>query len=282
MGSPIIMLIKLLLDPDVSKKVILQMAWSQVKAIGIGKVIAALLSALTVGVSSFIRVPQIRKLLINSEHDRIAVANGLSLTSLSLDTLNSLIHVTFNSQNRIPFIQYGESLLLGIQNAIIILLVKFYRGQETAGVGKWQGLNCDDKFAAIRGAVTKPLVIMIASAIFFNKLAPSSLISALEILNIPISIVAKFPQIKTNYELKTVKHLSDTVLRANVVGSLIRVYTSFTDYSTKKQRNKNTVDETILLAGYSTSLILNSILLGQSIVYDKLGEKKVEDEKKNE
>ena len=42
------------------------MAWSQVKAIGIGKVIAALLSALTVGVSSFIRVPQIRKLLINS------------------------------------------------------------------------------------------------------------------------------------------------------------------------------------------------------------------------
>lgn len=282
MGSPIIMLIKLLLDPDVSKKVILQMAWSQVKAIGIGKVIAALLSALTVGVSSFIRVPQIRKLLINSEHDRIAVANGLSLTSLSLDTLNSLIHVTFNSQNRIPFIQYGESLLLGIQNAIIILLVKFYRGQETAGVGKWQGLNCDDKFAAIRGAVTKPLVIMIASAIFFNKLAPSSLISALEILNIPISIVAKFPQIKTNYELKTVKHLSDTVLRANVVGSLIRVYTSFTDYSTKKQRNKNTVDETILLAGYSTSLILNSILLGQSIVYDKFGEKKVEDEKKNE
>ncbi|KAF6065149.1 mannose-P-dolichol utilization defect 1 [Candida albicans L26] len=282
MGSPIIMLIKLLLDPDVSKKVILQMAWSQVKAIGIGKVIAALLSALTVGVSSFIRVPQIRKLLINSEHDRIAVANGLSLTSLSLDTLNSLIHVTFNSQNRIPFIQYGESLLLGIQNAIIILLVKFYRGQETAGVGKWQGLNCDDKFAAIRGAVTKPLVIMIASAIFFNKLAPSSLISALEILNIPISIVAKFPQIKTNYELKTAKHLSDTVLRANVVGSLIRVYTSFTDYSTKKQRNKNTVDETILLAGYSTSLILNSILLGQSIVYDKFGEKKVEDEKKNE
>ena len=282
MGSPIIMLIKLLLDPDVSKKVILQMAWSQVKAIGIGKVIAALLSALTVGVSSFIRVPQIRKLLINSEHDRIAVANGLSLTSLSLDTLNSLIHVTFNSQNRIPFIQYGESLLLGIQNAIIILLVKFYRGQETAGVGKWQGLNCDDKFAAIRGAVTKPLVIMIASAIFFNKLAPSSLISALEILNIPISIVAKFPQIKTNYELKTAKHLSDTVLRANVVGSLIRVYTSFTDYSTKKQRNKNTVDETILLAGYSTSLILNSILLGQSIEYDKLGEKKVEDEKKNE
>ena len=79
---------------------LLQMAWSQVKAIGIGKVIAALLSALTVGVSSFIRIPQIRKLLIKSEQERISVANGLSLPSLTLDTLNSLIHSTFNYQQK--------------------------------------------------------------------------------------------------------------------------------------------------------------------------------------
>lgn len=35
----------------------------------------------------------------------------------------------------------------------------------------------------------------------------------------------------------------------------------------------------ILVAGYTTSLIMNSILLGQSIVYDKLGKgKRVKDE----
>ncbi|RCK55312.1 Mannose-P-dolichol utilization defect 1 [Candida viswanathii] len=282
MGSPIIMIINMLFDPEVSKKMLLQMAWSQVKAIGIGKVIAALLSALTVGVSSFIRIPQIRKLLIKTEQDRINVANGLSLPSLTLDTLNALIHATFNSQQKIPFIQYGESFLLGIQNAIIILLVKFYRAKEAGEVGKLEGLSCGEKVAKIGETLASPLAIMIAAVIFFNKIAPSSVISVLEILNIPINIIAKFPQIKNNYELKTASHLSDVVLRANVLGSLIRVYTSFTDYSGKKKRGKNTVDEVILVAGYSTSFILNSILLGQSIVYDKLGKKRQVEDKKDE
>ncbi|EER34313.1 conserved hypothetical protein [Candida tropicalis MYA-3404] len=282
MASPIIMIINMLFDPEVSKKMLLQMAWSQVKAIGIGKVIAALLSALTVGVSSFIRIPQIRKLLIKSEQERISVANGLSLPSLTLDTLNSLIHSTFNYQQKIPFIQYGESFLLGIQNAIIILLVKFYRAKDSGEIGKLNDLTCSEKFTTIIGTLVKPLAIMIGSVIFFNKIAPSNLISILEILNIPINIIAKFPQIKNNYELKTARHLSDVVLKANVVGSLIRVYTSFTDYSTKKKRGRNTVDEVILVAGYSTSLVLNSILLGQSIVYDKLGKNKELEEKKDQ
>ncbi|CAI5756555.1 unnamed protein product [Candida verbasci] len=282
MGSPIFMLINLLFDPDVSNKVILNMAWSQVKAIGIGKVLAALLSALQVGVSSFIRIPQIRKLLIKSETDRIKVAKGLSLESLSLDTLNSLIHVSFNSQHNIPFINYGESLLLGIQNAIIILLMKYYRLRDNGEIKDINSIpSYKDKFLSVFEGLATPLGIMIGSTIFFTKLAPSNLISILEILNIPISIIAKYPQIKVNYELKTAKHLSDVVLKANVVGSLIRVYTSFTDYSTKAKKNKNTIDEKILLAGYTTSFILNSVLLGQSIVYDKLRPNSLEkDEKK--
>ncbi|KAI5951788.1 hypothetical protein KGF54_004863 [Candida jiufengensis] len=278
MGSPIFLLINLLMDPDVSKKVVLQMAWSQVKAIGIGKVLAALLSALTVGVSSFIRIPQIRKLLVKSESDRITVANGLSLKSLSLETLNNLIHVSFNSQHNIPFIQYGESLLLGIQNAIIILLTKFYRMREKEEIEDLSKLTFEDKLKALSNGLIEPIAIMIGSVIFFTKIAPSSLISVLEILNIPISILAKIPQIQQNYKLKTVKHLSDIVLKANVLGSGIRVYTSFTDYKTKASKNKTTVDEQILLAGYSTSFILNSILLGQSIFYDKLGKKSLRDE----
>ncbi|KAI5958953.1 uncharacterized protein KGF55_005607 [Candida pseudojiufengensis] len=278
MSSPIFMLINLLLDPDVSKKVVLQMAWSQVKAIGIGKVIAALLSALTVGVSSFIRIPQIRKLLIKSDNERIKVANGLSLKSLSLETLNNLIHVTFNSQHNIPFIQYGESLLLGIQNVIIILLTKFYRLKEKGDIPNLKNLSFEDKLKIIGNSLIEPISIIIASVIFFTKSAPTSLISILEILNIPISIIAKIPQIQQNYKLKTVKHLSDVVLKANVIGSGIRVYTSLTDYKTKSSKNKTTIDEQILLAGYSTSFILNSILLGQSIFYDKLGKKSVRDE----
>lgn len=255
------------------------MAWSQVKAIGIGKVLAALLSALTVGVSSFIRIPQIRKLLIKNEADRVDVANGLSLQSLTIDTLNSLVHVSFNSHNNIPFINYGESLLLGIQNAIIILLTKYYRLRGNNEIDNVCKLSFSDAIKELADGLAQPILIMAGSIIFFTKIAPSSLISTLQILNIPISIISKIPQIKTNYRLQTVSHLSDVVLRANVLGSIIRVYTSFTDYSTKAKRGKNTVDEKILVAGYTTSLIMNSILLGQSIVYDKLGKgKRVKDD----
>ncbi|CAD1809076.1 PQ loop repeat family protein [Candida parapsilosis] len=269
--NPLWLLLDLLKDPDTNNKIVLQMAWSQVKAIGYGKVLAALLSALTVGVSSFIRIPQIRKLLIKTEADRVRVAKGLSLQSLTIDTLNSLVHVSFNSHNGIPFINYGESLLLGIQNAIIILLTKYYRLRANDEIDNVSKLPLSEAIKELTDGLAQPLLIMAGSVIFFTKIAPSSLISALEILNIPISIISKIPQIKTNHRLQTVSHLSDVVLRANVLGSIIRVYTSYTDYSSKAKRNKNTVDEKILVAGYTTSLIMNSILLGQSIVYDKLG-----------
>lgn len=278
-ASPLWLLLDLLKDPDTSNKIVLQMAWSQVKAIGIGKVLAALLSALTVGVSSFIRIPQIRKLLIKTEADRVGVAKGLSLQSLTIDTLNSLVHVSFNSYNNIPFINYGESLLLGIQNAIIILLTKYYRLRGNDEIENVSKLPLSEAIKELADGLAQPLLIMAGAVIFFTKVAPSSLISTLEILNIPISIISKIPQIKANHKLQTVSHLSDVVLRANVLGSIIRVYTSYTDYSTKAKRNKNTVDEKILVAGYTTSLIMNSILLGQSIVYDKLGKgKRVKDE----
>ena len=222
-ASPLWLLLDLLKDPDTSNKIVLQMAWSQVKAIGIGKVLAALLSALTVGVSSFIRIPQIRKLLIKTEADRVGVAKGLSLQSLTIDTLNSLVHVSFNSHNNIPFINYGESLLLGIQNAIIILLTKYYRLRGNDEIENVSKLPLSEAIKELADGLAQPLLIMAGAVIFFTKVAPSSLISTLEILNIPISIISKIPQIKANHKLQTVSHLSDVVLRANVLGSIIRV-----------------------------------------------------------
>ncbi|RLV96059.1 hypothetical protein JA1_000601 [Spathaspora sp. JA1] len=287
MGSPVIMLIKMLFNPDVSNKVILQMAWSQVKAIGIGRVVAALLGSATVTVSSFIRIPQIRKLLIRSEQDRISVAQALSLDGLGLETINYLIHVVFNSQHKVPFINYGESLLLGLQNAIIILLARFYRLKAAGEIGDLSNVQCKDKVCTIvRSKIINTLAIMIGATIFFTKIAPARLISTLQILNIPFSVIAKLPQIRQNCKLKTASHLSETVLTANVIGSLIRVYTSYTSYSTKAKKSKNTFNEKILVAGYSASLAMNATLFGQAIVYDKLPKKDTktiqDDEKKEE
>lgn len=273
MASPIIVLIKLLFNPNVSNKMLLQMALNRVKAIGIGKIISALLGSLLVGVSSFIRVPQILKLTTKTTEDRISVAEGLSLEGLTLDTINSLIHVIFNYQHKIPFLNYGESLLLGIQNAIIILLTKYYRLHSIHKIGEHCGIKPEDQLDLAASDALKTVGVMIGAIVVFAKLVPSNILSYLEMASIPISIIAKLPQIRQNYRLKTAKHLSDIVLKANVVGALIRVYTSSVALNSNAKRNKNTRSDKILVAGYSVSLLMHSILLGQSIVYDKLKKK---------
>ncbi|KAK7687372.1 hypothetical protein QCA50_009237 [Cerrena zonata] len=80
MVHPVIQLIKLLFNPDVSKKIILQMAFQQIKVIGIARVLAAALGGVVVGASSVVKVPQILK-VVNPPtlEGRIKVANGITL-----------------------------------------------------------------------------------------------------------------------------------------------------------------------------------------------------------
>lgn len=246
------------------------MALSQIKAIGIGKVIASLLGSIVVGVSTFIKVPQILKLATKTRDNRVSVANGLSLEGISLDTLNSLVHVIFNYQNKVPFVNYGESLFSGIQNAIIIVLAKYYRLYSSKEIGDESCKTQEEQLAVAMNSSAKTLGIMAGIIIVLSKLVPGTIISYLEVVNIPISILAKLPQIQQNYKLKTAKHLSDIMLQANVVGALIRVYTSSVTYASNARRKKNTTNDKILCTGYAASLMMHSILLGQSIVYDKL------------
>ncbi|KAK6464498.1 hypothetical protein DFJ63DRAFT_71523 [Scheffersomyces coipomensis] len=273
-------LIKLLFNEDVSKKIVLQMAYKQISKIGFAKVLAVLLSACTVGVSSFIRIPQIRKIIDPKLlDDRIKVANGLSLESYSIESFNYLIHVVFNSQNKNPFLDYGESLLMGIQNVIIILLIKFYRLRETNEIPDLSNKSWTDSIKVVGEKLAQPVGIIVGTIIFLTQVAPHQLISLLQVLNIPINIISKLPQIKQNHDLRTARHLSTITLRANVLGSIIRVFTSAQDLSTKRKKNKSSYNDWILLAGYITSLSLNSVLIGQSIIYDsKLVESKDDDD----
>lgn len=278
MAPQVFMLIKLLFNPDVSKKMILQMAFQQVKIIGYAKVLGALLGLATVGVSSFIKIPQIQK-IINPKllEQRVSVANGLCLGGTSLETFSQLIHVVFNSRNGNSFVNYGESLLLGIQNAVIILLIKYYRLRETNQISYSGQANCKEAVCEVAKNLAKPAGIMIGSMLFFSKLAPTGLVSLLQILGIPVAIIAKLPQIKKNRELKSTLHLSDITLRANLIGSLIRVFTSCREFNEKVTKKRKSSNDLVLLAGYSAGLIVNSVLVGQSFYYKKTENEEKED-----
>ncbi|KAK6458607.1 uncharacterized protein RJT20DRAFT_131773 [Scheffersomyces xylosifermentans] len=280
--SQVFSIIKLLFNPDVSNKIILDVALGQIQAIGYAKVVALLLSLGTVGVSSFIKIPQIRKIL----HPKLLagkaeVVNGLSLEALSVESFNNLVHVVFNSQNNNSFLNYGESLLVGLQNVVIILLVKYYRALSTGAISL-EGKDTKQKVETVARELAEPVAYILGTSIFLTKLAPPGLISLLQILNIPISIAAKFPQIQQNARLRTAKHLSTFTIRANLAGSLIRVYTSLQDLQAKRSRNKVQFGDWVLFAGYLTSSALNSVLVGQSYFYDEAEKKDEEAIKKSE
>lgn len=267
MGKPgILDLVKLLFNPNVSKMMILQVAYGQLKIIGLARILSAVLGLTIVGVSSVIKIPQIKK-IVRPEvlQGRIRVAQGLSLEGISLETLSNWIHVAYNSQNKNPFRNYGESLFVGIQNIAIILLIEYYNARARLGADG----NQDAKIQQSLKELLRPAAILAGGIVFLTKIAPENLISSLQIASIPISIVSKLPQIHQNHRLQRASHLSEITVGANWLGSLIRVFTTVQDFD-KLGRDK------VLLAGYGLSFVLNLVLAGQVWYYGHQEQEKKE------
>lgn len=260
MSSPAIMILNLLRDPDVDKKVILKFALRQVKAIGYAKVAAMILGAIMVGASSVIKIPQIRKILKPKTAEKRAVlALGLSRDSVRLETLAQFIHVTYNKHQGNAFVNYGESFLLGLQNIVILALLEYYRLRKE--IINSSSLSDKAQIQESLKELVKPLAEIIGAVLFITKVAPRLLVAALQVLIIPIGIAAKLPQIQRNAQLKSTAHLSEVTIGANVIGSLIRVFTTITNFKRGRSR------DSVLLAGYLTSFALNAILAGQIYKY---------------
>lgn len=276
MASPLIMVIKLLFNPDISNKIILQMALKQISAIGVAKVVSAALGAAVVGASSVVKLPQIKKILDPKQLEgKVKVANGLSLEGVSLETLSQLIHIVYNRQVNTPFINYGETVLLGIQNVAIILLIEYYRLRQH--LSSVSNKSDQDQIEDSLKDLKKPIGIIIAVLIFLTKIAPAPLIDLLQILNIPISIVSRLPQIRNNYVLKTTSHLSEITVGANLLGSAIRVFTTL-----KGSKKALKSSDYVLLAGYGSGFILNLVLVGQIVYYKKWYKGETDEAKKSD
>lgn len=265
MSSPIAIILNLLRDPEVDKKVILKFALAQVKAIGYAKVAAMLLGLIMVGASSVIKIPQIRKILKPKTAEKKAIlAEGLSKDSVRLETLAQFIHVTYNKQQGNSFINFGESFLLGLQNIALLSILEYYKLRKQ--LLESSTLSDKDQIQEALKASIKPVAAIIGSVLFITKVAPRSLIAALQVLIIPIGIAAKLPQIQRNAQLRSTAHLSEVTIGANVIGSLIRVYTTITNFKRGRSR------DSVLLAGYLTSFVLNAVLAGQIYKYKKVKE----------
>lgn len=268
MAPPIALIFNLLRDPEVDKRAVLRFVLLQVHAVGYAKVASALLGTAVVGVSLGIKIPQIKKILAPaSVSGRAKLALGLSRRAVQLETLSQVIHVTYNRQLRNAFVNYGESLMLALQNMVLLAVLEYYRLRSDAGGAKnvWETWK----------ALARPAGALLGALLFVARLAPRLVVLALQVLIIPLGVAAKTAQIRRNAALRSTASLSPVTVGANVAGALIRVFTTVSNYKRGRARDK------VLLAGYLASLVTNAVIAGQMVQYGR-GERRSEGEKEKE
>ncbi|GLC45008.1 PQ-loop repeat-containing protein 3 [Pleodorina starrii] len=183
-------------------------------------------------VGSFFRsVPQIALIL------KTGSAEGLSLTSNLVELACFTVSVAYNIQQGYAFNTYGEVFACWIQDVIIVGLI--FRHLRLSG-------------AVVAGAAA---VFAAACAWLFSPACPIEVLSGLQVSTIVIMAVgARLPQIWLNLRRGNAGVLSPLTCALNVAGCLVRVFT--TAVLTR---------DAIIMGGCVTQLILNGILLYQSV-----------------
>ncbi|KAJ9151930.1 Mannose-P-dolichol utilization defect 1 protein [Pleurostoma richardsiae] len=210
----------LLLDIDVTDTECLKLAIS--KALGIGIVAA----------SSVVKVPQIINLV------RSRSASGVSFLSYLLETSSYLISLAYNVRNGFPFTTYGETALILCQNVVITVLVLNYSGR-----------------AGIAGLFVAALAVSVAT-LFSEKVLDMHALSYLQAGAGALGVASKVPQIVAIWQEGGTGQLSAFAVFNYLVGSLVRIFTTFQE-----------VDDKLILYGFVAGFALNLVLAAQMVYY---------------
>jgi len=184
------------------------------------------------------KIPQILIILSGKS------AQGLSLPAYVLETAAYAITTVYSNRNHYPFSTYGENFFLSIQNVCIILLIIYYsRGG--------QSLKREKKAIQLVTAST-----IIGSSLYLMYTVPSSALQVLQVSTLPLSTLAKLPQISQNYKTRSTGQLSAIAVLSQIAGCLARIFTTATE-----------VRDNIVLWGFLVALALNLVLGAQMWLY---------------
>ncbi|KAF7977402.1 hypothetical protein HWV62_4033 [Athelia sp. TMB] len=170
-------------------------------------------------------------------------ARGLSLPSYILETLAYAITSTYSIRNGFPFSTYGESTFLAMQNVVITLLIIYYPSTSLR----------QDHSTTSRLTYVSLATIVWGIALF---LLQNPLLAFLQLCTLPLSVLAKLPQIQQNARAQSTGQLSLFAVASQVVGCLARLFTTATEVRDAK-----------LAAGFALALALNSIVAAQMWMY---------------
>jgi len=185
---------------------------------------------------SIVKLPQI--LIILKEQ----TAEGLSLMGYIFETFSFGIALAYSYANEFPFSTYGENLFLTVQNFLVTLLIVFYTPSSPSSP------------STVTSYLQLSILIGGLSTLAFLPLKTLTTLQLL--LALPLSIFSKLAQIQANYTAKSTGQLSTFALGAQLLGCLVRIYTSVVE-----------VGDVMVAAGFVTAFLLNFVLAAQMWVY---------------
>lgn len=187
----------------------------------------------------FVKFPQILKIV------QAGNVEGINPSMFITETISYTITACYNLRMGYPFSTYGENVALTVQGVILILLMFHYMKQLNIFF-----FSC----AAI-------YIAMVAASL--ANMVSTEMLTYANMSTIPLMIFSRIPQIMTNFKNKSTGQLAFITLLLNFVGVSVRLFTVFTE-----------VDDPLILLSILLGVLLNGILLIQTLLYTKPAIKK--------
>ncbi|KAK8792753.1 hypothetical protein WA158_004917 [Blastocystis sp. Blastoise] len=211
------------IDFNILNKDCLQITVS--KGLGYGIVVA----------SAILKVPQIVKIL--SSHSVM----GLSLDSFFFEVASNIPSVIFNVVMKYPFSVFGESIIILVQNVILVILYYIYGRSKTTF-----------KYSSF---FRKSFFFFGIYPVFIYYV-PNSYFKYLPLIGGLCAIIGRIPQIMENKRQRHTGQLSILTWAFTALGSMARIFTTVTE-----------VKDPIMTLSYCLSSLVNWILVFQIIFY---------------
>eukprot|EP00128_Syssomonas_multiformis_P018021 Colp12_sorted_trinity150504_noHs@28186 len=183
--------------------------------------------------AGMVKLPQILKIVSAKS------VLGLSLASFLLETIAYSITIGYNYGSGYAFRTWGENLFLGVQSALLVLLVLAYSNRL------FTAFLFIPVFVALGGSIAYGLV-------------PLHILSWLQKGTIAMFALSKIPQIFSNFKNGHTGQLSFVSTLMQFVGSALRIFTTLQE-----------VNDITVLAGFLSGTTLNGILFLQILLFWK-------------
>ena len=195
--------------------------------------LSKLLGYLMISASLMLKVPQLLKIYKNSS------VEGISLTSFYFEVLGFSIMSAYSIHNSNPFSTYGELVIISIQCILQVLL--FW----TVG-----NVSYSHKIQAGTFFVFGWFIPL------FGDFLPEEFWTYVPVSSIFMNLVVKFSQIKTIFVNGSTGNLSFITNFMNLVGTIARIFTTFTELNDK-----------LLILSYGIGATCNFVIIFQFLIY---------------